>query len=84
MGVTVQPLPFQRLRPATRIPKPATPKVVSNKPHSDRLGTAKAPGVTGVTAANLGAVNIRLRSLFAALDERDEVAEEKAAAKAEA
>ena len=33
---------------------------------------------------NLGAVNIRLRSLFAALDERDEVAEEKAAAKAEA
>ena len=33
---------------------------------------------------NLGAVNIRLRSLFAALDERDEVAEEKAAPKAEA
>ena len=32
---------------------------------------------------NLGAVNIRLRSLFAALDERDEVAEEKAAPKAE-
>ena len=29
---------------------------------------------------NLGAVNIRLRSLFAALDERDEVAEEKAKA----
>ena len=27
---------------------------------------------------NLGAVNIRLRSLFAALDERDEVAAEKA------
>jgi len=33
---------------------------------------------------NLGAVNIRLRSLFAALEERDEAAEEKAAPKAEA
>ena len=33
---------------------------------------------------NLGAVNIRLRSLFAALDERDEVTAEKAAPKAEA
>ena len=32
----------------------------------------------------LGAVNIRLRSLFAALEERDEAAEEKAAPKAEA
>ena len=33
---------------------------------------------------NLGAGNIRLRSLFAALEERDEAAEEKAAPKAEA
>ena len=33
---------------------------------------------------NLGAVNIRLRSPFAALEERDEAAEEKAAPKAEA
>ena len=33
---------------------------------------------------NLGAVNIRLRSLFAALEERDEAAEEKAAPKAKA
>ena len=33
---------------------------------------------------NLGAVNIRLRSLFAALDERDEMAEEKAEGKEKA
>ena len=31
-----------------------------------------------IQITNLGAVNIRLRSLFAALDERDEVAAEKA------
>ena len=36
----------------------------------------------GVT--NLVAANTRLRSLFAALEERDEAAEEKAAPKAEA